>query len=92
VETPRAFTQQQALKRLHVLAGDGRVVSGAAAFVEIWTRLPKWRWAARIKSVPGGLAALELSYQIFLPLRPFVSRCFGRLMRRRAVPGGVGRR
>jgi len=72
--TPEGITQQRALKRLHVRASDGRVLSGAAAFVEIWNRLPKWRWVARAASLPGALAALELGYRIFLPVRPFISR------------------
>jgi hypothetical protein len=40
---------------------DGRVLSGAAAFVEVWTRLPKWRWAARAASLPGAIPALDPS-------------------------------
>jgi predicted DCC family thiol-disulfide oxidoreductase YuxK len=55
--TPEGITQQRAMKRFHVHASDGRVLSGAAAFVEVWTRLPCWRWAARAASLPGALAA-----------------------------------
>ena len=75
---PDGMTQQRAMQRFHVRAGDGRVLSGAAAFVEVWTRLPKWRWAARAASLPGVLAVLELGYRMFLPVRPFISRLFGR--------------
>jgi predicted DCC family thiol-disulfide oxidoreductase YuxK len=67
------------MERFHVRASDGRVLSGAAAFVEVWTRLPKWRWAARAASLPGMLAVLELGYRMFLPVRPFISRLFGRV-------------
>ena len=78
--TPEGMTQQQAMERFHVRASDGRVLSGAAAFVEVWTRLPKWRWAARAASLPGVLAVLELGYRMFLPVRPFISRLFGRVL------------
>jgi predicted DCC family thiol-disulfide oxidoreductase YuxK len=72
------------MERFHVRASDGRVLSGAAAFVEVWSRLPKWRWAARVASLPGVLAVLELGYRMFLPVRPFISRLFGRVLNLRA--------
>lgn len=34
--TPEGITQQQATQRFHVRTSDGRVLSGAAAFVEVW--------------------------------------------------------
>lgn len=89
--TPDGITQQQAMKRFHVRAGDGRVLSGAAAFVEVWARLPRWRWAARAASLPGAMAALELGYRMFLPVRPFISRMFGRFVRRRPIRHGARR-
>ena len=87
--TPEGITQQRALERFHVRARDGRVLSGAAAFVEVWTRLPKWRWAARAASLPGALAALELGYQMFLPVRPFISRVFGQFLKLQSVFEGA---
>lgn len=71
------LTTEQALARLHVRLGSGQVVSGAAAFVTIWQQLPGWRWAARIASLPGVIALLELAYRLFLPIRPVVSKAFG---------------
>lgn len=78
---PEGITRQDAMKRFHVRSADGRLLSGAAAFVEVWTRLPRWRWAARVASLPGALAALELGYRMFLPVRPFISRAFGRVLK-----------
>jgi predicted DCC family thiol-disulfide oxidoreductase YuxK len=89
--TPEGITQKRAMERFHVRASDGRVLSGAAAFVEVWTRLPKWRWAARAASLPGALAALELGYRMFLPVRPFISRLFGRVLQLQAVSDGAKR-
>lgn len=87
--TPEGITQHRAMERLHVCARDGRVLSGAAAFVEVWTRLPKWSWAARAASLPGALAALELGYQMFLPVRPFISWVFGQVLRLQSVFEGA---
>jgi predicted DCC family thiol-disulfide oxidoreductase YuxK len=77
--TPVGVSRQHAMQRFHVRAADGRVVSGAAAFVEVWAGLPGWRWAARAAALPGALPALSLGYRIFLPLRPTASRLFGRV-------------
>ena len=88
---PKGITQKRAMNRFHVCASDGRVLSGAAAFVEVWTRLPRWRWAASAACLPGGLIALEWGYRFFLPVRPFISRFFGRALRLQAVIGGAKR-
>ena len=79
------------MERFHVLADDGRLLSGAAAFVEVWKLLPGWRWAARIMAVPGALAALELAYRMFLPARPILSRLFAKAARRPKLRPGGGR-
>jgi predicted DCC family thiol-disulfide oxidoreductase YuxK len=84
---PEGITLQRAMKRFHVRASDGRVLSGAAAFVAVWARLPRWRWAARTASLPGVLIALELGYRIFLPVRPILSRLFGHVFRLKATIG-----
>ena len=87
--TPEGITQRRALERFHVRSGDGRVLSGAAAFVEVWTRLPNWNWAARAASLPGALAALELGYGMFLPVRPFISRVFRQFLKLQSVFEGT---
>lgn len=56
---PEGITKERAMKRFHVRASDGRLLSGAAAFVDVWTRLPRWRWAARAAALPGALITLE---------------------------------
>lgn len=86
---PEGITQQRAMERFHVRANDGTLLSGAAAFVEVWTRLPKWRWAARAASLPGALAALELGYRMFLPVRPIISRVFGRVLKLQSIFDGA---
>ncbi len=88
---PDGISRQGAMERFHVRAGDGRVLSGAAAFVEVWARLPNWQWAARAAALPGALAGLEMGYRLFLRFRPFVSRLFGRVVQRQAVRDGSRR-
>ncbi|MBZ0261944.1 MAG: DUF393 domain-containing protein [Hyphomicrobiales bacterium] len=80
---PDGLTQRQAMERFHVRAGDGQLLSGAAAFVEVWAQLPRWRWAARAAALPGIMALLELSYRLFLPARPTLAVIIGRIKRRR---------
>ena len=76
---PACLTQQQAMARFHVLSHDGQILSGAAAFVGIWKLLPGWRWAARAVASPAVMTILELGYRLFLPVRPIISRLFGKL-------------
>ncbi len=83
------MTCASAMARFHVRASDGRLLSGAAAFVEVWSGLPHWRWVARAASLPGALTALEVAYRMFLPVRPFISRLFGRIQQHRALGGGA---
>lgn len=73
---PKGTDRAAALGRFHVTAADGRVLSGAAAFVEVWRRLPRWRVLARVARLPGVTLALEGGYRLFLPLRPVFVRAF----------------
>lgn len=65
-----------ALKRFHVRAADGTIVSGAEAFGRLWLALPTWRWLGRIVLLPGVLQATEAIYRGFLVFRPVVQWIF----------------
>jgi predicted DCC family thiol-disulfide oxidoreductase YuxK len=60
-----------AMRRLHVRRGDGTLVSGAAAFVEIWQQLPAFAWLARLCANRPTLLALDKLYDGFLRLRRY---------------------
>lgn len=68
----------RAISRFHVRLPTGELRSGAAAFVEVWNVLPRWRLAAGVAKVPGALSALEIGYRVFLPLRPTLAKLVGR--------------
>ncbi len=68
------LTRAQAMARFHVRDASGQLASGAAAFVSVWRALPRWRWAARLATLPGMMIALEKGYRLFLPVRPWLAR------------------
>lgn len=76
---PSDLDRNTAMKRFHVTKADGATVSGAEAFVSIWETLPGWRHAARAARLPGIVTLLELAYRGYLPIRPYLSRAYGRM-------------
>ena len=75
-ELPDCLNLEQAIARFHVLSKDQTLLSGSAAFAEVWKQLPGWRWAGRLATQPGINAALELGYRIFLLARPALVHLF----------------
>lgn len=73
-DLPAGLDRAAAMARFHVLAADGRLLSGAAAFAEVWRHVPLWRWAWRLATLPGMTRALEAGYRLFLPWRPRLAR------------------
>lgn len=68
------LSRAAALARLHARRADGTLVSGAAAFVELWASLPRFAWVARLLSLPPVLWLAEKGYRLFLHLRPLWRR------------------
>jgi predicted DCC family thiol-disulfide oxidoreductase YuxK len=62
------------LARFHVRDGEGRLLSGAQAFLALWAVLPGWRWLACIGRVPGATWTMERVYRLFLRARPALQR------------------
>jgi predicted DCC family thiol-disulfide oxidoreductase YuxK len=68
-----------AMARFHVRAQDGRLLSGAEAFAALWRIMPgPWRVLGHVAGWRPVTVALEGVYRLFLPVRPALSRAFGR--------------
>ena len=78
---PTDTTREQLLARFHVRGRDGRLLSGAQAFLALWAVLPGWRWLAVAGRLPGAGWAMERLYRVFLSWRPALQRWATRLDR-----------
>ena len=74
---PAGMCRVAALKRFHVQTSHGKLVSGGAAFAELWSVLPRFRWVGVAARRRPFVWFLEIGYRIFLPLRPFLQKVFG---------------
>ncbi len=50
--TDWGLSRDKAARRLYVLRG-GQMYSGIPAFIVLWQDMPRYRWLARIVSLPG---------------------------------------
>jgi predicted DCC family thiol-disulfide oxidoreductase YuxK len=74
VLTAAGLDRVTAMRRLHVREPHGAVVSGAAAFLAIWRRLPGWRRLAHAAELLRLTGLLEWGYVRFADRR-FRRRC-----------------
>ncbi len=81
VPLPPGTTREQLLARFHVQRQDGQLLSGARAFLALWSALPGWRWLALAGRLPGAAWLMERSYLFFLRFRPTLQRWASRLDR-----------
>ena len=58
------------MARMHVRRADGELVSGAAAFAEMWRHMQGLRWLGRLLALPLVKAVADLAYRGFLRVRP----------------------
>ncbi len=65
---------QLALKRFHVKRPDDALVTGGAAFAELWVAIPALRPFGILFRHPPFSWAIDFSYRFFLPLRPWLQK------------------
>lgn len=79
---PSGMTRAALMRRFHARTPQGELLSGARAFVHVWSRLPGWRHLARLAALPLVLPAMEMSYRLFLVFRPWMQAGYRRLHQR----------
>ena len=68
------LSRRAALARFHLRTGDGRIVSGGAAFAHLWSGLPAFRpLGALTRCWPLSWLA-DRGYEFFLIVRPWLMR------------------
>ncbi|WP_112320751.1 thiol-disulfide oxidoreductase DCC family protein [Oceanibium sediminis] len=67
---PEALDRDAALARFHIRRHDGRITSGARAFLAVWRGVPRLRWLAVALDRRPFVDVAELAYRGFLKLRP----------------------
>ena len=77
-EVSPGLSKDQALSRFHVKTGDGTLVSGGAAFAELWAALPGFRPLGRIFQTSFLVWVLNAAYDAFLKVRPFLQKLAAR--------------
>ena len=69
-EVAPGLSCRRALARMHVATADGRVVSGARAFLEMWGAIDRYRPVVRVLKTPPLPWLMEGLYRVFLVVRP----------------------
>ena len=61
-------------KVMHVKRSDGSLAVRVDAFIAIWETLPGYRWLARRARFPLIRPVLEVGYDAFVAIRPYLPR------------------
>ncbi len=78
-----SITHDAAMKKMHLVLGDGRIFAGAEAFARILATVPVLGWIAWLYYVPGIRQLADLGYALIAKYR---YRLFGRTQ---ACDGGT---
>lgn len=69
-ELGEQLDRAQALSKLHARLLNGKLVSGSAAFVELWKNFPALKWLTIFLNNALMIRCLDLFYALFLQIRP----------------------
>lgn len=72
------LTTDAAMRRFHVRRADGTLLSGARAFIELWSQTPRFAWVKHLARWPIVIRALDSLYSGLLIIRPPLSRTLHR--------------
>jgi predicted DCC family thiol-disulfide oxidoreductase YuxK len=73
------LSADKAMRRFHVRRADGTLLSGAAAFIALWSHTPHLKWLAKLARWPAVISALDVVYSGVLIVRPALSSVVRRL-------------
>ena len=78
-EVAPGLTAVAAMRCFHVQRADGTMLSGGAAFLEMWSRSPQLAWLQNVARRPFLVAALDRLYVFLLLIRPAISGLLRRI-------------
>ena len=74
--TQETVSREDLMARFHVQNSDGQLVSGGAAFAELWAALPAFKIFGKLFKLPGFSFLIDIGYDFFLVVRPKVQKLF----------------
>ena len=69
-------SREELMARFHVLSSSGELVSGGAAFAELWASLPAFKIFGKLFKLPILRSLIDFGYDIFLTVRPKFQNLF----------------
>lgn len=68
------LTAEAVNKHMHVQGPDGKIYRGVEAFAHIWSRLPRYQFAAKAIRWPVIHPLANLGYALFAEIRPYLPK------------------
>tara|TARA_B100001093_G_scaffold443368_1_gene445647 strand:+ start:207 stop:605 length:399 start_codon:yes stop_codon:yes gene_type:complete len=69
-------SREELMARFHVLSSSGELVSGGAAFAELWASLPAFKIFGKLFKLPILRSLIDFGYDVFLTVRPKFQNLF----------------
>ena len=74
--TQETVSREELMARFHVQNSEGQLVSGGAAFAELWAALPAFKIIGKLFKLPVFNFMINIGYDFFLVVRPKVQKLF----------------